>query len=133
MESDKVLLIFNTLGTPTNGAIHKYLNERRVPHLFPVSGASKFPEEFPWTKGFAPDHHTEAVIYATHILANVGDPKIAVLMQNDDFGKDLLSGLKQGLGSNADKLVRVATYEVAEPHSRQPDHPAQGLRRQCPR
>ena len=117
VESDKVLLIFNTLGTPTNGAIHKYLNERRVPHLFSVSGASKWsdPKEFPWTIGFAPDHHTEGVIYATHILANVSDPKIAVPMQNDDFGKDLLSGLKQGLGSNAEKLVRVATYEVADP------------------
>ena len=65
--------------------------------------------------GFAPDHHTEGVIYATHILANMSDPKFAVLMQNDDFGKDLLSGLKQGLGSNADKIVRVATYEVADP------------------
>jgi branched-chain amino acid transport system substrate-binding protein len=117
VESDKVLFVFNTLGTPTNAAIHKYLNDRQVPQLFVTSGASKWgnPKAFPWTIGFPPDHHSEGAIYARHILADVSDPKIAVLMQNDDFGKDLLAGLKQGLGGTADKLVGVATYDVADP------------------
>jgi branched-chain amino acid transport system substrate-binding protein len=116
VESDKVLLVFNTLGTPTNAAIHKYMNERKVPHLFLTSGASKWGnvKEFPWTMGFPPDHGTEGGIYAKHILAHVSDPKIAVLMQNDDFGKDLFNGLKHGLGG-ADRIVHVATYEVADP------------------
>ena len=117
VESDKVLLVFNTLGTATNAAIHKYLNERQVPQVFLTSGASKWgnPQEFPWTIGFPPDHRSEGAIFAKHILVNVSDPRIAVLMQNDDFGRDLLSGLKQGLGGNADKIEHVATYEVADP------------------
>jgi branched-chain amino acid transport system substrate-binding protein len=117
VESDKVLLIFNSLGTPTNVAIHKYMNENGVPQLFVVSGASKWgsPKEYPWTMGFQPNYLTEGAIYAKHIMANVQDAKIAVLMQNDDLGKDYLSGLKQGLGKAADRIVRVATYEVADP------------------
>jgi branched-chain amino acid transport system substrate-binding protein len=117
IEEDKVLFLFNTLGTPSNSAIHKYMNQRKVPQLFVASGASKWgnPREFPWTMGWQPDYVTEAAIYAKHILANVKDPRIAVLMQNDDYGKDYLAGLKQGLGSEAGRIVQLATYEVIDP------------------
>jgi ABC-type branched-subunit amino acid transport system substrate-binding protein len=117
VEVDKVLFVFNTLGTPSNTAIQKYLNEKKVPQLFVATGASKWGhyKEAPWTMGFQVDYVTEAIIYARHILANVKDPKIAVLMQNDDYGKDYLDGFKQGLGKDANKIVQVATYEVADP------------------
>ena len=87
VEEDKVLFVFKTLGTPSNTVIHNYMNEKKVPQLFVATGASKWgdPKEFPWTMGYQPDYQTEAVIYAKHILANVKDPKIAVLMQNDDY------------------------------------------------
>jgi len=117
VEEDKVLLVFQTLGTPSNTAIHKYMNAKKVPQLFVATGASVWgkPTEFPWTMGWQPDYVTEGVIYAKHILANVKDPKIAVLMQNDDYGRDYLNGFKKGLGKDADKIVQVATYEVADP------------------
>ena len=118
VEQDKVLCTFNTLGTPTNTAIHKYMNQKKVPMLFVATGASKWgkPKEFPWTMGFQPDYHTEAVIYAKHILANVKDAKIAVLMQNDDYGKDYYGGLREGLGKDVDKLiVKHVTYEPTDP------------------
>ena len=118
VEEDKVLFVFQTLGTPPNTAIHKYMNGKKVPQLFVATGASKWgnPKEFPWTMGFQPDYVTEAIIYAKHILANVKDPKIGVLMQNDDYGKDYLNGFKAGLGKDADKLiVQLATYEVTDP------------------
>jgi branched-chain amino acid transport system substrate-binding protein len=117
VEVDKVLFVFQTLGTPPNTVIQKYLNEKKVPQLFVATGASKWGhyKENPWTMGFQPDYVTEGIIYAKHILANVKDPKIAVLMQNDDYGKDYLSGFKQGLGKDANKIVQVATYEVTDP------------------
>jgi branched-chain amino acid transport system substrate-binding protein len=118
VEEDKVLFTFQTLGTPPNTAIHKYMNQKQVPHLFVATGASKWgnPKEFPWTMGFQVDYVTESIIYAKHILANVKDPKIGVLMQNDDYGKDYLNGFKQGLGKDADKLiVQLATYEPTDP------------------
>jgi branched-chain amino acid transport system substrate-binding protein len=117
VEQEKVLALFNTLGTPTNTAIHRYMNQKKVPHLFLATGASKWgkPKDFPWTMGFQPDYHTEAVIYAKHILANVKDPKIAVLMQNDDYGKDYWEGFKDGLGKDANKVVKHVTYEVTDP------------------
>ena len=117
VEQEKVLAMFNTLGTPTNTAIHKYMNQRKVPHLFVATGASKWgkPKDFPWTMGFQPDYHTEAVIYAKHVLANVKDAKIAVLMQNDDYGKDYWEGFKDGLGKDANKVVKHVTYEVTDP------------------
>jgi branched-chain amino acid transport system substrate-binding protein len=117
IEQEKVLCLFNTLGTPTNSAIHKYVNQKKVPHLFVSTGASKWgkPKEFPWTMGFQPDYHTEGVIYAKHVLANVKDPKIAVLMQNDDYGKDYWEGFKEGLGKDANKVVKHVTYEVTDP------------------
>jgi branched-chain amino acid transport system substrate-binding protein len=117
VEEDKVLFVFNTLGTPSNTMIWDYLNEEKIPQLFVATGASKWgdPKGHPWTMGFQPDYQTEAIIYAKHILANVKDPKIAVLMQNDDYGKDYFNGFKAGLGKDADKIVKVATYEVADP------------------
>ena len=117
VEQAKVLCTFNTLGTPTNTAIHKYMNQKKVPMLYVATGASKWgnPKQFPWTMGFQPDYHTEGAIYAKHILANVKDPKIAVLMQNDDYGKDYFGGFKEGLGKDADKIVKQVTFEVTDP------------------
>jgi branched-chain amino acid transport system substrate-binding protein len=118
VEEDKVLFLFNTLGTPPNTAIHKYMNTKKVPQLFVATGASKWghPKEFPWTMGWQPDYATEAAIYAKHILANVKDAKIGILMQNDDYGKDYLNGFKKGLGKDNEKLiVQLATYEVTDP------------------
>jgi branched-chain amino acid transport system substrate-binding protein len=117
VEQDKVLCTFNTLGTPTNTAIHKYMNQKKVPMLFVATGASKWgnPKEFPWTMGYQPDYHTEAVIYAKHILANVKDAKIAVLMQNDDYGKDYWDGFKEGLGKEVGRVAKHVTYEVTDP------------------
>jgi branched-chain amino acid transport system substrate-binding protein len=118
VEQEKVLCLFNTLGTPSNTAIQKYMNQKKVPQLYVATGASKWgkPKEFPWTMGYQPDYHTEAVIYAKHILANVKDAKIGVLMQNDDFGKDYLEGFKEGLGKDSDKAIaKLATYEVTDP------------------
>ncbi len=117
VEQEKVFAMFQTLGTPPNTAIHKYMNQKKVPHLFVATGASKWgkPKEFPWTMGFQPDYHTEAVIYAKHILANVKDAKIAVLMQNDDYGKDYWEGFKEGMGKESGRIVRHVTYEVTDP------------------
>jgi branched-chain amino acid transport system substrate-binding protein len=117
VEQDKVLCTFNTLGTPTNTAIHKYMNQKKVPMLFVATGASKWgnPKDFPWTMGYQPDYHTEAVIYAKHLLANVKDPKIAVLMQNDDYGKDYWEGFKEGMGKEVGRIVKHVTYEVTDP------------------
>jgi branched-chain amino acid transport system substrate-binding protein len=117
VEQDKVLCTFNTLGTPCNTAIHKYMNQKKVPMLFVATGASKWgnPKEFPWTMGFQPDYHTEAVIYAKHILANVKDAKIGVLMQNDDYGKDYYEGMREGLGKEVGRIVKHVTYEVTDP------------------
>ena len=117
VEQEKVLLLFQTLGTPTNTAIHKYVNQKKIPHLFISTGASKWgdPKHFPWTMGFQPDYHTEGVIYAKHALANVKDAKIAVLMQNDDFGKDYYDGFKEGLGKEVGRIAKMATYEVTDP------------------
>jgi branched-chain amino acid transport system substrate-binding protein len=118
VEQDKVLCLFNTLGTPSNTAIQKYMNQKKVPQLYVATGASKWgrPKEFPWTMGYQPDYHTEAVIYAKHIQANIKDAKVGVLMQNDDFGKDYVDGFKEGLGKDADKLIaKLVTYEVTDP------------------
>ena len=117
VESEGVLCTFNTLGTPTNTAIHRYMNQHKVPHLFLATGASKWgkPKEFPWTIGFQPDYHTEAVIYAKHILAHVKDARIAVLMQNDDYGKDYFEGFVEGLGKEAGRIVGHVTYQTTDP------------------
>jgi len=117
VEQEKVLCTFNTLGTPTNTAIHKYMNQKKVPMLFVATGASKWgkPKEFPWTMGYQPDYHTEGVIYAKHVLANVKDPKVGVLMQNDDYGKDYWEGFKDGMGKEGGRIVKHVTYEVTDP------------------
>ena len=117
VEQEKVLCMFQTLGTPTNTAIHKYMNQKKVPQLYVATGASKWgkPKEFPWTMGFQPDYHTEGVVYAKHVLANVKDPKIGVLMQNDDYGKDYYEGFRDGLGKETGKIVKHVTFEVTDP------------------
>ncbi|MFI5002219.1 MAG: ABC transporter substrate-binding protein [Reyranellales bacterium] len=117
VEQDKVLCCFNVLGTAPNTAIHKYMNQKKVPQLFVATGASKWgdPKTFPWTMGYQPDYHTEAVIYAKHILANVKDAKIGVLMQNDDYGKDYWEGFKEGLGKDAGRVVKHVTFEITDP------------------
>jgi branched-chain amino acid transport system substrate-binding protein len=118
VEVDQVLLISNPLGTPTNSAIQKYLNQNKVPHLFLGSGATKWgdPKNFPWTMGFAPNYQSEGRVYAAHILENHAKGRIAVLYQNDDYGKDYLKGLTDGLGDKAEAMiVATATYEAADP------------------
>ncbi|TYL94385.1 ABC transporter substrate-binding protein [Bradyrhizobium rifense] len=117
VESDNVLLIFGSLGTSTNGAIRKYMNEKKVPQLFVASGASKWndPKNFPWTMGWQPSYASEAKIYAKYILKEKPDGKIGVLYQNDDFGKDYLRGLKDGLGDKASMIVMEEPYDTSEP------------------
>jgi branched-chain amino acid transport system substrate-binding protein len=117
VEEDKVLLCFNTLGTPCNTAIHKYMNQKKVPQLYVATGASKWgdPKNFPWTMGYQPDYNTEGQIYAKHMLANTKDAKVGILMQNDDFGKDYVDGFKKGLGAEAKRIVKHTTYEVTDP------------------
>ena len=118
IESDEVLLIFNSLGTPSNSAIQKYMNSKKVPQLFVASGAAKWddPKHFPWTMGWQPSYQVEARIYGTYILKNYPGKTIGVLYQNDDFGKDYLIGLHEALGSQADKLILIeASYETTAP------------------
>jgi ABC-type branched-subunit amino acid transport system substrate-binding protein len=118
VEQDQVLALFQPLGTPSNSAIHKYVNARKVPHLFLATGATKWgdPKNFPWTIGFQPSYQTEARIYAKYLLKNKPDAKIAVLYQNDDYGKDYLKGLHDGLGDKAKSMiVAEASYEVTDP------------------
>lgn len=118
VEQDEVLFIYQSLGTASNSAIHKYLNGKKVPQLFVATGATKWgdPKEYPWTMGWQPNYQTEGKIYAKDILTNLPNAKVAVLYQNDDYGKDLLKGLKDGLGDKAAKLiVAEASYEVSDP------------------
>jgi branched-chain amino acid transport system substrate-binding protein len=117
VEGDNVLLIFGSLGTSTNTAIRKYMNDKKVPQLFVASGASKWddPKQFPWTMGWQPSYVSEARIYAKYILKEKPDAKIGVLYQNDDFGKDYLKGLKEGLGPKASMIVLDDSYDTSEP------------------
>jgi branched-chain amino acid transport system substrate-binding protein len=118
VESDEVLFIFNPLGTPPNSAIQKYMNTKKVPQLFVATGATKWndPKEFPWTMGWQPNYQSETQIYAKYILKEMPNAKIAVLFQNDDYGKDYLKGLKDGLGAKgASMIVMEESYEVSEP------------------
>jgi len=118
VESDEVLLIFGAVGTPTNTAIQKYLNLKRVPQLFLATGAAKWndPNNFPWTMGWQPSYQSEARIYAKYILKEKPNGRIAVLYQNDDYGKDYLKGLKEGLGDKAiSMIVAEDAYDVTEP------------------
>ncbi len=118
VESDEVLFIFNSLGTPPNSAIQKYMNIKKVPQLFVATGATKWnePKEFPWTMGWQPNYQSESRIYAKYILKELPNAKIAVLYQNDDYGKDYLKGLKDGLGPKAASMIVIEeSFETAEP------------------
>ena len=118
VESDEVLVVFNPLGTPSNTAIQKYLNSKKVPQLFVATGATKWndPKNFPWTMGWQPSYQSEAQIYAKWLLKEKPDAKIAILYQNDDFGKDYLKGTKDGLGAKAASMIIMEeSYEVSEP------------------
>jgi len=118
VESDEVLLVFSSVGTPTNSAILKYMNSKKVPQLFVATGATKWndPKNFPWTMGWAASYQSETQIYAKYILKNYPHARIAVLLQNDDYGKDYLKGLKDGLGGKAaSMIVAEESYETSEP------------------
>jgi ABC-type branched-subunit amino acid transport system substrate-binding protein len=117
VESEEVLFTFQSLGTPTNSAVHKYYNQKEVPQLFVATGATKWgdPENYPWTMGWQPNYQTEAKIYAQYIRDNLKDAKIAILYQNDDYGKDYLKGFKDGLGDMTSQIVAELPYEVTDP------------------
>ena len=118
VEKDKVALTFQTLGTPTNSAIHKYMNKKKVPHLFVATGATKWgqPKKFPWTMGFQPNYQTIGRIFGNYILQNHPNSKVAVLYQNDDYGKDYVIGVKDAMGDKyAKQVVKEETYEVTDP------------------
>ena len=118
IESDEVFLIFNALGTPTQTAVQKYQNTKKVPQLFLATGASKWndPKDFPWTMGFQPSYRVEARIFAKYILKTKPDAKVAVFYQNDDFGKDYVAGLKDVFGDKASSIiVAEESYETTEP------------------
>jgi branched-chain amino acid transport system substrate-binding protein len=118
VEQDKVLFVFASLGTAQNSAVHKYLNSKAVPQLFVATGATKFGDQknFPWTMGWQPNYQAEASIYATHLLETNPNAKVAVLYQNDDYGKDYLKGFEDKLGEKAKTMIIAKTsYEVADP------------------
>ncbi|MEH6405285.1 MAG: ABC transporter substrate-binding protein [Sneathiella sp.] len=118
VEKEKVLLVFQGLGTPTNSAVHNYMNKKKVPQLFVATGATKWgqPDKYPWTMGWQPSYQTEGKLFGAYILENVKDPKIGILYQNDDYGKDYITGLRAKLGDMADKyIVAEESYEVTDP------------------
>src|SRR5690349_18193277 len=118
VESDEVLLIFQSLGTPSNTAIQKYMNAKKVPQLFVATGATKWgdPKNFPWTMGWQPSYQAEGQIYAKYLLKEKPDAKIGILYQNDDYGKDYVKGMKDGLGSKAaSMIVSEQPYETSDP------------------
>ena len=117
VEGDEVLVVFQSLGTPSNSAIQKYMNAKKVPQLFVASGATKWgdPKNFPWTMGWQPNYQSEARIYAKYILDHFPDAKIAVFWQNDDAGKDQVKGLRDGLGDRASMIIADKSYEVSDP------------------
>ncbi len=117
VEQDEVLFVFNTLGTPPNTAIQKYLNTKKVPQMFVATGATKWndPKGNPWTMGWQPNYQSEGIIYAQYMIKNKPDGKIAILYQNDDYGKDYLKGFKDGLGDKTKQIVSELSYEVTDP------------------
>jgi len=118
VEQDEVLALYQTLGTPSNSAIHKYVNAKKVPHLLLATGATKWgdPKDYPWTIGFNLTYQSEGQIYAKYLLKNRPNAKIGILYQNDDYGKDVLKGVKDGLGAaGAKMIVKEVTYEVTDP------------------
>jgi ABC-type branched-subunit amino acid transport system substrate-binding protein len=118
VEGDEVLLIFQSLGTPSNSAIQKYMNTKKVPQLFVATGATKWgdPKNFPWTMGWQPNYQSEGRIYAKYILDHFPDAKIAVFWQNDDAGRDQVKGLRDGLGDKANMIIADKSYEVSDPN-----------------
>src|SRR6266511_3571873 len=116
IESDEVLLVFNPLGTPSNTAIQKYMNAKKVPQLFVATGATKWndPQHFPWTIGFQPSYQSESRVYAKYLLDHHPKGKIAILFQNDDYGKDYVKGLKDGLAGKM-QIVAELPYEASDP------------------
>ena len=124
--------MLNPLGTPSNTAIRDYMNQAKVPQLFVATGASKWGREidqYPYTIGYQPDYESEGIAYAQYALEQNPDAKIGVLYANDDFGKDYVTGIKEGLGDQVDQLVSEVTYETSDATDRQPGQPGQGLRR----
>src|SRR5260370_1061856 len=118
VESDEVLFIFNSLGTPPNSAIHKYMNSKKVPQLFVATGATKWndPKDFPWTMGWQPNYQSESRIYAKYLLKEKPNARIAILYQNDDYGKDYVKGLKDSLGAKAASMITTEeSFETTEP------------------
>src|SRR4030081_1008343 len=117
VESDEALLVFNSLGTASNSAIQKYMNSKKVPQLFVATGATKWndPKDFPWTMGWQPSYQSEARIYAKYLMKEKPTARIAIFYQNDDFGKDYLKGLKDGLGAKASMITAEESYETTEP------------------
>ena len=132
VESDEVLLVFQPLGTPSNTAIQKYMNSKKVPQLFVATGATKWgdPKNNPWTMGWQPNYQSEGRIYAEYLMKNHPNGKIGILYQNDDYGKDYVKGLKDGLGDKAKTMiVSELPYETGRSDRRLADHQSQGLRR----
>jgi branched-chain amino acid transport system substrate-binding protein len=118
VEQEQVLFVFQSLGTPTNTAVHKYMNAKKVPQLFVATGATKWndPKHFPWTMGWQPNYQSEAKAYAAYVLKNIPNAKIGILYQNDDYGKDYLKGFRDGLGAKASQLiVKEVSYETTDP------------------
>src|SRR5215470_7135172 len=117
VENDEVLLLFQPLGTPSNSAIQKYMNAKKVPQLFVATGATKWgdPQNFPWTMGWQPNYQSEGRIYAAYIKKNFPNGKIAAIWQNDDAGRDQMKGLRDGLGDKADMIIADKSYEVTDP------------------
>jgi branched-chain amino acid transport system substrate-binding protein len=118
VEQDQVAFVFQPLGTPPNSAIHKYMNQQKVPQLFVATGATKWndPKNYPWTMGWQPNYQTEGRVYAAYVLKSVKDAKVGILYQNDDYGKDYLKGFEDGLGAaNAKLIVMKQSYEVTDP------------------
>jgi ABC-type branched-subunit amino acid transport system substrate-binding protein len=118
VEKEKVAFTFQTLGTPTNSAVHKYMNKKKVPHLFVATGATKWgqPKKFPWTMGWQPNYQTVGAIFGNYILQNFPKGKVAIMYQNDDYGKDYVIGMKRAMGAAFDKqVVKQESYEVTDP------------------
>ncbi|OGI66914.1 MAG: branched-chain amino acid ABC transporter substrate-binding protein [Candidatus Muproteobacteria bacterium RBG_16_60_9] len=118
VEQEEVLFLFQNLGTPSNSAIHKYVNAKKVPHLFIATGATKWGDykHYPWTMGWQPNYQSEAKAYAAYVLKNHPNAKVGILYQNDDYGKDYLHGFKEGLGDKAAKMiVKEVSYETSDP------------------
>ena len=118
VEEEEVLFVFNTLGTPPNSAIHKYMNAKKVPHLFVATGATKWgdPKNFPWTMGWQPNYQSESKVFVAHMLETKPNAKVAILYQNDDYGKDYVKGFEDGLGDKAKTMiVSKLSYEVTDP------------------